>query len=111
KIFLFESKDILINATIKHSYDFTKYEKELRKKLYYEESDGKTEKKAVLQLLKNIENILKKEFPADLNYKTKSVIIYPIIVLHDHQFNVLGLNSLVNHWFKIEVKKLGETGV
>ena len=33
-IFLFESKDILINATIKSTYDFTQYESEFRKKLY-----------------------------------------------------------------------------
>jgi hypothetical protein len=34
--FLFESKDILINAEIKTSYDFGLYEPEFKKKLYYD---------------------------------------------------------------------------
>lgn len=35
-LFLFESKDILINATIKSSYDFNQYEIEFKKKLYFD---------------------------------------------------------------------------
>ncbi|MBL0202373.1 MAG: hypothetical protein IPP81_20110 [Chitinophagaceae bacterium] len=40
-LFLFESKDILINASIKSSYDFKQYEPEFEKKLYFEIKDGK----------------------------------------------------------------------
>ena len=55
EMYLFESKDILINAEIKASYDFNRHEAEFAKKLYYEEKDGHKSNKAVLQLLKNVE--------------------------------------------------------
>jgi hypothetical protein len=110
-VFLFESKDILINATIKSTYDFEQYETELKKKLYFDLKNEKVDKKAVLQLLDNIENILTKQLSFDVNYKTNSVYIYPIIVLHDNQFNVPGLNVLVNHWFKKELEKLKVKGI
>jgi hypothetical protein len=109
-LFLFESKDILINATIKPSYDFNLYEKEFKKKLYFDDSNGRIVNKAVLQLINNIKRTLSKGFPFDLNYKISSLYIYPIIVLHDHQFNVSGLNVLVNEWFINELGKLKEEG-
>ncbi len=110
-VFLFESKDILINATIKPSYDYNLYEQEFKKKLYYEEKGGKIEKKAVLQLIHGIENILTKQFPFDTNYKTKSIHVYPILILHDHQFNIAGLNVIVNSWFQNELIKLKGKGL
>ncbi len=110
-IFLFESKDILINAKIKHTYDFKQYTQAFQKKLYYDENEGKIENKAVLQLTKNVERLLKKQFSIDTNYKPTSIKIYPIIVLHDQQFNIAGLNVLINYWFKIEIEKLKENGI
>jgi hypothetical protein len=110
-LFLFESKDILINASIKSTYDFAKYEIEFQKKLYFENKNGKTDNKAVLQLTKNIERVLTKQFSFDTSYKEHSVYTYPIIILHDHQFNVAGLNVLVNHWFNIELEKLKVKGL
>lgn len=110
-LFLFESKDILINAKIKSTYDFAQYETEFQKKLYYEDKNGKIDNKAVLQLTKNIERVLTKQFSFDTNYKEHSVYTYPIIILHDHQFNVAGLNVLVNYWFKIELEKLKAKGL
>ncbi|WP_321308112.1 hypothetical protein [Marinifilum fragile] len=109
-VLLFESKDILVNAKIKHTYDFEKYEAAFKKKLYYDEEDGKIEKKAVLQLLNNIERILDKELPHDNNYKSNSIKIYPILVLHDHQFNISGLNLIINNWFQDELEKLKNKG-
>ncbi len=50
KVFLFESKDILIRADIKESYDFEQYEKALREKLYFESNGKKKSPKAVRQL-------------------------------------------------------------
>jgi len=110
-LFLFESKDILINATIKSSYDFKQYEIEFKKKLYFETKKEKVENKAVLQLINNIENVLTKQFQFDKNYKIQSIHIYPILVLHDHQFNIAGLNVIINSWFQTELAKLKEKGL
>lgn len=111
-LFLFESKDILINAEIKPTYDFRKYEEEFKKKLYFEEKKkGRIDKKAVLQLIDNIRRSLIKEFSFDTNYKVTSLYIYPILVLHDRQFNVAGLNLLINKWFAEELGKLKAEGL
>ncbi len=111
KIFLFESKDILINKSIKPTYNFSKYEPEFKKKLYFEENKGKIENKAVLQLTINIERILKMELPIDTRYKHRSIFIYPIIVLHYHQFDIAGLNVIVNSWFAYELNLLKIKGL
>ena len=112
-LFLFESKDILVNATIKPTYDFKQYEKEFREKLYcYVSKSGKTEKKAILQLINNVRKTLKKELSFDQGYNKDSISIYPIIVLHDRQFSdVLGLNIFINHWFTDELIKLQREGI
>ena len=66
-VFLFESKDILINGSIKETFDYTMYREEFSKKLYYETAkNGSIEKKAVLQLVNNIERLLKQELPKRL---------------------------------------------
>ncbi|MBW8050174.1 MAG: hypothetical protein FVQ77_07525 [Cytophagales bacterium] len=109
-LFIFESKDILINSVIKTSYDYNKYEREFKKKLYFDDNKGKIENKAVLQLLNNIKRVLSKQFSFDTNYNEGSLYIYPIIILHDHQFNVAGLNVLVNYWFQEEINKLNQLG-
>ena len=110
-LFLFESKDILINAEIKSTYDFNLYEKEFKKKLYFETVNDKINKKAVLQLISNIKRVLLKQFPFDTKYKPTSIYIYPIVILHDHQFNLAGLNVITNRWFREELLKLGESGL
>ncbi len=110
-VFLFESKDILINAEIKSSYDFDQYEIEFKKKLYFEKKSDKTEKKAVLQLINSIENVLKLKNTFDQNYKIKSINIYPILILNDHQFNLAGLNVIINSWFQTELVSLKEKGL
>lgn len=110
-LFLFESKDILINAEIKSTYDWNLYEQEFKKKLYLETDNDKTYNKAVLQLILNVKRSLSKEFEFDTNYKPRSLYIYPIIILHDQQFNLAGLNVIVNNWFQKELTKLGESGL
>lgn len=109
--FLFESKDILINAEVKASFDFSRQEAEFKKKLYFEDKDGKRSNKAVLQLMLNIEKCLKMEFPFDANYKAKNQFIYPIVVLHDHMYKVPGLNYMVNQWHLAELQVLREKGL
>lgn len=100
-LYLFESKDILINKTIKGSYDFSQYEPELRKRLY----------KAVTQLTWNIARSLKKEFAFDTNYKSNRLVINPIIILHDRCYDTTGLNKIINYWFDIELNKLKGEGL
>ncbi|MFA8434264.1 MAG: hypothetical protein ACEPOZ_07085 [Marinifilaceae bacterium] len=103
KVFLFESKDILINAAIKESYDFEEYESALKDKLYYHQGKKKESPKAVKQLANFAETLLEGSFKEDANYKPKSVKIYPIILLHNRQLDIIGLNNLINYWFKKEV--------
>lgn len=106
KVFIFESKDILINAEVKQSYDFKIIEKELVKKLYYEEEKGKLIPKAVVQLINTIKILLDGQFTLDDKYKPNSIRIYPIIVLHNKQLEILGLNQIVKSWFREELDKL-----
>jgi hypothetical protein len=102
RIFLFESKDFLIKAKIKTSYDYQLLKAEFQNKLL---KDAKGPK-AILQLLTNIDRILSGKFPADIKFDRKKVKIYPIIIVHDHQYNVIGLNNIVNDWFKTAVDQL-----
>lgn len=102
-IFIFESKDILISAEIKHSYDYEAIKNELQKKLLLNE---KGRKKAILQLIDNIHNTLNKTLIYDNEYNRSKVKIYPILVLHERMFNCFGFNKLINHWFKGELEKI-----
>ncbi|MFN8342915.1 MAG: hypothetical protein U0V64_14735 [Cyclobacteriaceae bacterium] len=76
-----------------------------RRKLHH---DNKP--RAIAQLIRNIKNILNKSFPVDQNYKSKDVYIYPLVILHDHQYDVIGLNNIVNDWFLQEVAGLKSEG-
>lgn len=109
KIFLFESKDILIPSETKVSNDYKKISSELKKRLYYEEKrNGGVDNKAVLQLLNNAQKILKKTAEWDQDYKEKNIRIYPIIILHDNIYNCPGINDLVRMWFEEELEKMRE---
>src|SRR5690606_38611010 len=109
-IMIFESKDFLIPAPVKESCDFEQYEKEFKKSLYYKEKDGKITKKAVLQLIENVRRILDKTNDFDANYDLSRINIYPILITHDNQYDVVGFNNLLNHWFQTELSKLVAEG-
>ena len=102
-LFLFESKDVLLKADVKVSFDYKIIKDELAKKFYRDGSD-----KAILQLLRNIKRILKLEFPFDKNYKPNNINIYPIIITHHRMFDTGGLNYLINNWFLEELEKLSK---
>lgn len=103
KAFLFESKDSLINASLKECGDYSILEPDLKKK-FYTDIDGP---KAVLQLLNFIQTLYDGTFLAiDKTYKTDSLRVYPIIVIHDRQLDVPGFNKIINYWFAIESEKL-----
>lgn len=106
KIFLFESKDFLIRAEVKTSNDFQQLKKAFEKKLW---KDG-NENKAIAQLLNNCQRILDKQLPLDNKYDEKKVVIYPVILVHDNQYNVIGLNTIVNIWFQQALSELKDKG-
>jgi hypothetical protein len=107
KIFLFEAKDTLLNAKVKHSSDFKILEGALIEK-FYRNKKGKP--KAVLQLIENIRTILEGNFSADSEIKIDKVLIFPILLVHYPQYNTVGLNRIVNMWFKEELEKLALEG-
>lgn len=110
KVFLFESKDILINAEVKQSHDYKQIEAELKKKLYFEDKAGKRDLKAILQLIESIKVLLDCKFAIDNQYKPNSIRIYPIIVLHNRQLETLGINQILRFWWKNEMENLGKEG-
>lgn len=100
-ILLIESKDFLIAADKKMTFDFNVYEAEFGRVLDYEEMhDGKIKPKAIMQLINCIRRILKKEFTADTDYYYKDVFIYPVLLTHDHQYDTPGFNELIDFWFQ-----------
>lgn len=107
KVFVFESKDIFINAKVKTTYDFNEYENSLKKKLYFDiTKKNKMELKAVKQLAIFIESLLSSCFKDDKGLNPKKIQIYPIIILHNRQLDILGLNCMINTWFMDELELL-----
>lgn len=111
-IVIFESKDFLILADKKATFDFNVYEQEFKRVLYYETlPNGKEKHKAVMQLINSIRKLLKKEFFADVNYHYKDVFIYPVLLTHDNQYDTPGFNELIDYWFQDELIGLQEEGL
>ncbi len=111
-ILLLESKDFLIRADKKATFNFDVYEEEIGKTLYYEDRpNGAKKAGAVLQLMNNIKRILKKDFTPDTSYYYKDVFIYPVLITHDHQYDTPGFNDLINEWFNYELGLLEDEGL
>lgn len=106
KIFLFESKDVLINKEIKQSNDFTKIEQTLREKFYSIDSSDRPV--GIFQILRNIGKILNNEVKYD--DVNSSMIVYPILITYHNVFNTPGMNYIVNKWFKDELLKYEKEG-
>jgi hypothetical protein len=103
RVFLFESKDILPTAEVKESTDFLKIEKLLSDKLY--------KPKGIMQLISNIRLTLKNEQPFDKGVNKNTVIIYPVMVIHQRLFMIAGVNKLLNLWLQDELKVLQSEGL
>lgn len=111
-ILLIESKDFLLRADKKMSFNYNVYEEEFGRILDYEEMvDGKIKPKAVKQLANSIRRLLKKEFSVDTDYHYKDVFIYPVLLTHDHQYDTLGFNELIDFWFQDELTGLQNEGL
>jgi len=106
KVFLFECKDVASNGDIKQSFDYKSIKKELISRFYRKDkSNGNIEKKAILQLLGNIERINNNFFDrCDNEFDGKKVEIYPILITHNRQFDCVGINKLLSVWFNNELK-------
>ncbi|MBK8245402.1 MAG: hypothetical protein IPK88_18390 [Saprospiraceae bacterium] len=110
-LLLFESKDFLIKASIKQSFDYDKYYYEFERTLIKEEiKPGKVKRGAVMQLSYFIRKVLKREFIDDTNYQYKKLNIYPILITHDSQYDTPGFNFMVNDWFTDEKITLNDEG-
>lgn len=104
KVYLFEYKDVLINADAKHSYDYEKVKAEIFKKLV-ENQGGKA--KGVTQLVNSIEEIANGEYNKIDDYDFSKAIIYPIIVYTDPTFDMPGINYLLQKEFIRQLKNKG----
>ena len=99
-IFLFESKDILMDAETKASYNYERYEKFLKSRLFEKtKKKGRTANEGVKQLIESVNKVFRKELP-DKDYDEKKIHIYPVLVLHDRFWNIAGLNQILNKWFR-----------
>lgn len=109
---LVESKDVLLRKEAKIGDDFDSYIVEVKKKFYYDhDKKGRMEKKAVLQLIGNVERVLTTGMPFDPGCNPAEAIIHPVLLVHDRQFNLPGLNALVSTWFQQELAKLAAAGL
>lgn len=109
---LFESKDVLVPQSAKAGTDFPAYLEEVRKRFHYEINDkGKEVGKATRQLLRNVARLLNHELSLDTDYDKATLVIYPVLVLHDRLYNVPGLNVLVNDWFQQDLAEHASKGL
>ncbi|OGX86754.1 hypothetical protein BEN47_12260 [Hymenobacter lapidarius] len=114
RVILFESKDVNIKKEAKAGQDFAGFLAETRSKFYhYLDKSGNMQEVGVLQLMRNIKRLLSpdKELRFDTAYNPTSLLIYPVLVVHDRLYNMPGLNELVNGWFQQELIQLGEQAV
>lgn len=101
-IYLFENKDVLVAAGIKSSSDIDEIKKLLKKKLLH---DG-DRAVGIGQLVKSIQQIVDNEFPYDDYVNTKkNLTIYPILLVSDRIFEILGMNYTLNKWYLELVKE------
>ena len=110
KIFIFEYKDILINKNVKVSRNIEIILSELKNQLLQDKSNDKG--KGIGQLVKHINNIDNNYFPFDDRINTsKSLKIYPILVLSDRKLEILGINYQFNQWFRDELGDLSHKNI
>ncbi len=106
RVFLFEKKDVLIAKKIKSSGDIDQINQLLKSKFF--EVNGKPI--GVGQLINSIVQIIENSFEFDdyVNNK-KNITIYPVLIINDRIFEILGVNYRLNQWFIKSVKeKLGD---
>ena len=110
QVYLFESKDVLIDKETKQSHDFKRIEKGLRGKFYYYLEDGIRKNVGLMQLITNIKRILLNQCSWDSPFPDHTYI-YPILLVHYNIYNTPGVNHLINVWLKEELDHLKKEGL
>ncbi len=110
KLFLFESKDVLINAENKQSNDFNVIKSSLQEKFYYYTRNGTTYYIGINQIVNNIRKILTDQYTFD-KVKKDTIRIYPILITHHSIYNSPGLNFFINKWFSNELESLRKENI
>lgn len=98
KVLLIESKDFLIRKEVKMSFDFDEYNKAFRERLH--DYGGKGGNPATKQLVDSIHDIQNGVLNPDEYGDIQNVIIYPILLTHDNQYECLGFNFFINILFQ-----------
>lgn len=107
KVLIFESKDVILKGNEKHSRDFSILSESLKEKFLKIEKNNVISNKAILQIIENIKRIFDKFYDKiDTDYNIDFLHFYPILVVHDRQFDTPELNRLINIWFKKELEKV-----
>jgi hypothetical protein len=101
EIYLFESKDNLLAAKTKSSWDVEIVKAFLERTFVKDEKEGE---KAILQLQSSIEKVIEGLIP-DLHDEHKEYLIYPLIVTYDSIYDCMGMNKLVALWFYQNIQK------
>lgn len=107
-IFLFEFKDVMLSAKIKHCDNFDKIEKELSEQFELSTEEKSAEKKkekpqdkGITQLLNVIENKLDQIInEIDKVESSEELNIFPVIIFQDYNFDIEGVNYILNNRFK-----------
>ncbi|WP_312208211.1 hypothetical protein [Empedobacter sp.] len=106
KVLLFESKDVILTGKQKQSHNYEIVSKALKEKFLKIEKKGSITNKAILQIIENIDRVFNKFYNnLDTDYNENSIRIYPILVVHDRQFDTPGLNKIINNWFEKELNE------
>jgi hypothetical protein len=106
KVFLFENKDVLVAKKIKSSGDIDKINGVLKSKFL--EVNNKLI--GVGQLVTSIVQIVENNFNFDDYVNSqKNITIYPILLINDRIFEILGVNYRLNQWYlELTKEKLGD---
>lgn len=106
KVFLFENKDVLIAKDVKSSGDIEKINGVIKSKFF----EVNNKPIGVGQLITSIVQIVENNFIFD-DYvnNQKNITIYPILLINDRIFEILGINYRLNQWYLEKIKeKLGD---
>ncbi|SMD44801.1 hypothetical protein SAMN00777080_3435 [Aquiflexum balticum DSM 16537] len=106
KVFLFEKKDVLIAKSIRNSGDIEKINGVLKSKFL----EVNNRPIGVGQLITSISQIVENDFKFDdFVNKHKNITVYPILLINDRIFEILGVNHRLNQWYLDLIKeKLGD---
>lgn len=106
RIYLFEHKDVLIRKDVKSSGDIEKIYATLKNKFLVVNNRPI----GIGQLVNSIEQILNQNFAFDKYVNEKrNFEVYPILLVSDRIFDILGLNYKMNEWFRESLeKRLGD---